>query len=289
MKKENENEKMVNSPSKFQRQAFLFVWLTIGLVWLTIGLCAGAQQTAFGITEPFKDSTLSATVAGTITDIKRKEGDFVRKGDVLIELERQQEALEVERRKLIADSKVEVDAAKEQVETLKLDLEGTKKLFEETRSVSKEELQKKELEYKLAQAELERLTIAEEREEIEYRMALVQLQKRIITAPFDGVIVKVFLENGENCSPQQPLVRIADTNKCRLVVHVEASASRNLKKGIQVRVKIDDVQSPLNVAGIVDFVSPVVDPSSGLREVKVLFDNPQGKVRPGVTGVMTFR
>ena len=36
----------------------------------------------------------------------------------------------------------------------------------------------------------------------------------------------------------------------------------------------------------IEFISPVVDPASNLREVKVVFRNPDGKIQPGVNGEM---
>ena len=38
--------------------------------------------------------------------------------------------------------------------------------------------------------------------------------------------------------------------------------------------------------GRIIFVSPVVDPASGLLTVKAEFENPDGAVRPGVAGSM---
>ena len=38
--------------------------------------------------------------------------------------------------------------------------------------------------------------------------------------------------------------------------------------------------------GTIAFVSPIVDPASGLLEVKVAFNNQKGEVRPGVEGFM---
>ena len=38
------------------------------------------------------------------------------------------------------------------------------------------------------------------------------------------------------------------------------------------------------LTGKVVFLSPVVDPASGLQKVKLLFDNADGKVRPGLAG-----
>jgi RND family efflux transporter MFP subunit len=268
-----------------RKQAFFSV-----VILVAGSLAAHAQQwTVRGITEPIKDATLGATVAGTVASIQKQEGELVRQGEVILELNKEQEALEVERRKLIAESKVEVTAAQYRVETLRLELDTARQLYENTRSVPREELQQKELEYKLAQAEVERLLIAEEREELEYKIALEELRRRIITAPFDGVIVKQFLEVGEGCNPQEPLVRIADISRCRLVIHMEASASRGLEPRVPVQIKIDGVRSAAVLRGTVEYVSPVVDPSSGLREVKVLFDNPGGLINPGVPATLLMK
>ncbi len=264
-----------------------------------IGLCASicisfaaciniiaAELEVQGITEPYKDSTLSSTVAGVVSAILHKEGEFVKQGEVILELENEQETLEAERRKLISESKVELNAAEQRAKTLKEDYENTLKVFKATASVSREELQKKELEYKLAKAEFEGLRIAEDREAIEYKIAKAQLEKRKITAPFDGVVVKIFLELGEGCSPQQPLVRIVDTRQCRFITYMEVGASKILEKGKHVVLKVAGNTSETTFQGAVEYVSAVVDPSSSLREVKVLFDNPNGEVPAGVSAAM---
>ncbi len=260
--------------------------LPIALVLVLLAAAAGwAQQwSARGITEPYRDATLSATVPGRIAAILRKEGEAVRAGEVIVELDAELEALESDRRRLIADSKVELEAARRQLESLQLDLAAVRRLLETTRSVSEEEVRRRELEVRLAEADLQRLEIAEEREELEYRMARAQLRQRQVVAPFDGVVVKLFQEVGENATPQQPLVRLADTSRCRLVILMEAAATSTLKPQAAVRVRIDGVRQVL--PGTVEFVSPVVDPSSALREVKVLFDNPEGRVYPGLTGTL---
>ena len=86
-----------------------------------------------------------------------------------------------------------------------------------------------------------------------------------------------------------PLIRIADTSKCRLIVLLEASVSRPVKEQMSVRIRIDGLSNPNILPGTVEFVSPVVDPSSGLREVKVLFDNNDGHVNPGMTGTLLLK
>ncbi len=260
------------------------------LTFLSLPSGIRAQQwTPRGITEPFKDATLSATVSGPVAAIRKREGETVRQGEVILELEKEQETLEVERRRLIADSQVEVEAARNRVRTLQGELAASRRLFEATQSVSREELLQKELESRLAEAELERLMVAERREQLEYRIAAAQLQQRQIVAPFDGVIVEILPEVGESCSPQQPLVRIADVGRCRLIVHLEAAAARDLSEGRPVQLRIEGARPPNVFSGVVEYVSPVVEPSSGLRKVKVLFDNPDRRVQPGLSGTMLVK
>jgi RND family efflux transporter MFP subunit len=265
----------------------LAAWLAAAVLF-TISAAAGPAQglSPRGITEPLHDAKVSSAVAGTVVAIRVTEGQLVKAGDPVFELDSDLETLEVERRKLIAESTVEVDAARNRMETLGVDLEGTRRLHEQTHSVSAEDLRKKELEYRLAKADLDRLVVSHKREEIEYRIAVAQRQKKTVTAPFDGVVVKLQLELGESASQQQPLFRIVDTSRCRLVVHMEQAPSLKLKPGAKVNLRIMEADGPVAVQGSVEFISPLVDAASGLREVKVVFDNPDGRVHPGVAGLI---
>jgi RND family efflux transporter MFP subunit len=252
-----------------------------------IALRISTQAASFpGITEPLKQSTISAIVPGRIAAIHFKEGMSVKKGSLILELEKEEEEIEVARRKLIADSKTEINAAEHQANTLKQDYEATRKIFETTQSVSEEEVWKKELEYKMAKAELERLRIGETREELEYQIALAHLKQKQIAAPFDGIVVKLFLQVSESCKGQEPLVKVVNTSKCRFIAFVDAAASQGLVEGGKVDLRLGGRTSPVLVPGILDFVAPVIDPSSGLREVKAVFQNLDGKVQPGVSGTM---
>ena len=94
-------------------------------------------------------------------------GDYVRKGETILELDNVLESLEVERRKLIAESKVDLESAASQLDALQQDLEEMQRLYEDTRSISRDEIQKRELDIILAKAEYGRLELAEAREEIE--------------------------------------------------------------------------------------------------------------------------
>jgi membrane fusion protein (multidrug efflux system) len=226
-------------------------------------ICLAAQVTTTpGITEPILDSILGTPVAGIVASRKVQEGDFVKKGDVLIELDKSLEELEVARRHVV-------------IEPLKADYEASKYLFEQPKSsMSKELLDKKEAEYKVALAE--------------YELAQEQVRKRSIIAPFDGTITEVFLQVGEACQLQQPVLRIVDTRRCYFVCNVESKSGHSLRVSQKVELEVESGPSATVVQGTITFVSPVVDAASGLLKVKALFENPDGTIRPGVAGTMKF-
>ena len=261
----------------------------IFLLFLPCGTsCVSAQEplSLSGITEPYDDVILSFPIPGMIDKIHFKEGSYVKKRQVILNLDLRMEILEVKRRKLFWESKAELEAANTRVATLKPILDATVELYQSTGSVSKEDLDELELEYKLAVAEVRRLEIAEDQQKIEYEMARVEVDKRKLKSPISGIITKLFMDEGESAEKLQHLVQVVDVSRCRLVCTVEEPIGRTLKEGQIVNLRIRMGSASVSKEGTIVLVSPVVDAASGLLEVKVEFDNQDKAVRPGVTGEM---
>jgi len=231
------------------------------LVLVTVASPARAE-TAAGITEPVCDAVLSPAVPGLVSAWKFKEGDFVNANDVILELDNKLETLEVERRKLAMENR-------------KTDWEALQSLVKKSSiSVKKEDLDKAETEFKIAV--------------VEHQMAAEQLRRRSIIAPCSGYVAAITRDVGEACEEYQPLARVVDTRQCYFVSNVEAKAAGSLKLGQTVSLEIETSSKPAAVSGQVTFLSPIIDPASGLRRVKVLFDNADAKINPGVAGKMRF-
>lgn len=251
----------------FVRGAFTAKLLlaSFGLLGLLAGPDSATAEDVLevaGITEPIADVALSPAVAGLVSAWKFKEGDFVKQDEVIIELDNRVETLEVERRKLVMDNR-------------KTDWEALQTLLKKSSiSVKKEDLDKAETEYRIAATE--------------HQMATEQLRKRKIIAPCAGYVVEIVRDVGEACEEYQPLVRVADPRQCYFVSNVEAKAAGRLSLGQEVKLFVETAGEPFQCVGKVVFLSPVVDPASGLRKVKVLFDNADRKINPGVAGRMRF-
>src|ERR1043166_1060259 len=72
----------------------------LAAIFLSLAVPAFAAEPVAinGITEPFLDVTLSVSVAGIISSEFFKEGEPVKQGDVILELDKKMEEVEVQRR-----------------------------------------------------------------------------------------------------------------------------------------------------------------------------------------------
>lgn len=240
------------------------------------------------VTEPVKSVKLSLPVSGRIAEITAEEGDQVKAGALLVRLEDEVESLEMQRRRLVWKSTAELDGARDQLAIYKSLLDSTKELFKVTQSVSRDELNKLELQYSSAHADVNKLQDAEKREKIEFELAKANLEKRRLYAPFAGTIVKVEREVGESADANEPVMELVDTREAYLECNVEERAGRTISAQQQVPVRITTGDSFWQGTGTVVFVSPVVDPASSLMKVKVKFTNVDGIVRPGVPGYISI-
>ena len=211
-----------------------------------------------GITEPIKDVTLAFPIVGVVGARPLEEGAIVRKDQVIIELDKQLEELDLERKRLAREL-----AASE--------LERLKSLAQRNAiSVSKEEIEKKRSEFEIAK--------------VDHELAAAVLKRRQLISPIDGQVAQFYKDVGEKCEDQQPVVRIVDTRRCHLVANLEPRLAQSLRLNQKVRVEVLVGDSPVTVEGTLIYLSPVADAASGLLRIKAVFENPEGKSRPGIAG-----
>jgi len=284
--------KVKENISKLERNYCLcavnkFLFAGMILMFLTVPRISAGQQTGIsGFTEPAQDSALGLSINGRVTAIKITEGEKVKQGQLLLQLDQDLEQQEVKRRKLIWKSKVEIESVALQVKTLQNHLNSTRDLYQSTGSIPREELENKELEHAFAIAELNRLKTTEQREKIEYDTARQQLAKRNLYAPFTGQIAEIMIGIGENCEEDTPLIRLVDNSHGYFIANVELEIAASLTLGQQVQLQLQSGTDPENIEAKLVFISPLIDPASGLRKIKAEFANQEQKIVPGVAGLM---
>ena len=242
-----------------------------------------------GVTEPIAQAKIGFTVPGKIDSIWVKEGAFVHKGDTLMNLVKTEEEIRVHMTKIIADDYSGLASSKAKMDTYLKDYYAIKKLYESSNSVSEEEVWEKQMNFDISRADWNAAKVTKVKDSLEYSMARAQLSKQYLIAPFDGEIVSIGKNNSESVEALEPIVEIADVRTCRMTAYIVANRAHSLKAGQKVKLSLDGASKNHTRNGTIEFVSPVVDKSSLLRTVKIIFDNSDRSVEPGVTGKLYLK
>lgn len=244
---------------------------------------AWAQQPATGMIKPMDDLKLSLTVAGRLEAILVREGQRVKKGAVILYLDKNLEELEVSRRLLLLNDRSKLDDAIARERTLKPQIEHARRLLE-TNTISRKQMEDEEIAYSTAVSDRQAMQVTKKREQVEYDLARENLARRFLRAPIDGEIAKIHFQLGESVGVHEPVARLVDVSRVRFTGNVDVKAAAGIKIGDLASVRFGPEAGGEVRKGKVVFVSPVADLASGLVEVKIEFKNSDGAVRPGIMG-----
>ncbi len=264
---------------------------TVNKTVAALALLAGTALPALaeqytGLVHPNREVTLSMGVGGVVSKLNVRPGQSVRANQVLLVLDDRMQAIEVSRREVIFHDDSELNVAQDRVRSLKIMYDDTKRVFDSTGSISRDEMSKLEIEYSSARGRLEQLVQQKRREKLEYDLARQERDLRDLTAPVAGVITRVEPKVGEWAKPGETMMMLVDAASCYLTVNVPLRAVPDLKVGATLPVRFEASANAPATTGKVSFVSTVADAASGLVEVRLTFANPGLKIRPGIKGMV---
>lgn len=100
-----------------------------------------------------------------------------------------------------------------------------------------------------------------------------------LRSPKNGVISSLNVKQGDNVKADQNLMRIADLSMLWAVLDVYESDLNRIKKGDELKIIIPNQE---NMTGKVTFVSPVLGANSRSAKARVVINNPNRNLKPGV-------
>jgi RND family efflux transporter MFP subunit len=255
---------------------------------LGTGLVAGAQQpqqqNALGIpsesniqpafTLPLKEYKISFPTMGVIKEVKVKEGDVVKKGDVLMKQDDSEDRAELR----VLDAAIK--QAKGGIAVGKAKLRVAESEFKsKTRLKNSGAFNELEVE----RAEAERDVAAEQIQQAESEVAQAEakrdrqathVENMTLKADVSGVVKELINDLGSNIDPTRPVLTIVDNSSLLVQVQVPAIASLQVKKGDKLRVSYDRKNWR---DATVSFLDPQADAQSGMRMLRLEMPNPQGE------------
>ena len=235
-------------------------------------------------------------LSGKIDRILVEEGQTVRKGQLLAELDGREYSIRIEEahsRYLQALGKVAVE---ENGASLPNDSEKDDEFHQELRKLAQMEAKGEITRGERLDREIELGMKAVgqggfRRELVEARSGMVQaradeeqarlnLEKTQVRAPFSGVITGLTLARGEWVNANQTFASLVDNIDIEAAVGVLESDLKDLETGRPVLLAVPALQDTIPVH--VDVISPRIDPESRTCEVLMRLHSEDGRVRPGM-------
>lgn len=212
-------------------------------------------------------AVVSSRIAGTISVLRVREGDRVRKGQVLAQLDAQENtATAAAATAGIEEARQGLDEALSRKRLADATFERYHRLFNE-QAVTRQEFDTKQTEKELAEQGATRAEarLKQAREGARAASAMADYTK--VAAPISGVITAKPVDLGATVFPAQPLMTIEDEGSYLLELAIPESLITKVKPGTSVQVMLDTLNINFN-ARIAEVV-PSTDSASRTFIAKV--------------------
>ncbi|MBF0750831.1 MULTISPECIES: efflux RND transporter periplasmic adaptor subunit [unclassified Pasteurella] len=201
-----------------------------------------------GLVRPNQGAMLSAQNAGAVSKVFVQNGQIVKKGDLLVEL----------------DSTVErasLQAAQAQLPALRQTYQRYANLLASS-SVSRQEVDNAKSAYDAQVANIESLKAT--------------IERRQIVAPFDGKAGIVKVNVGQYVNVGTEIVRVEDTSSMKIDFAISQNELDKLHLGQRVTATTDARQGETFSARITA-IEPAINSSTGLVDIQATFDPEDGR------------
>jgi HlyD family secretion protein len=258
-----------------------------------------SKVTANGKIQARRKVDMSALVMGQIVNLAVKEGDHVKKGQLLLQIDRVQLAAQAQGREAsLAAMRHDLEAAKSNAVQAKFDFERAKQNFQ-AHILAEADFQKAKSALDSSEATLAATEQRMNSTSADLAASRDSLSKTTVTAPLEGIVTFLPIKEGEvtvigtmnNAGTQ--LLTISDMAEVEAVMMVDETSVPQVKIGQKAALSIDAYPNQ-KFEGTVTEVgsSPIskTDPdlmtltanSEAINfKVKIRLDNPPDTIRPG--------
>jgi len=249
--------------------------------------------TMTGEFRPFQQAALHAKIAGFLQSISVDVGDHVSEGQAIAQLDVPELKSELEKalaaHRASEQEVVRAEANYNEAHLASRRLQGVVK--QNPKLVAGQELDAVLAKEQSAAGALDAVKQRVEESQAEVNKVRSMLAYTTITAPFDGVITKRYVDTGAlvpagTASNAQPVVDIAEHKRLRLTFPVPESAVALVKANAPVDIAIESLGRTLH--GKVSRFSGKVDRATRTMSTEADIENADGKLRPGLYAAVSL-
>lgn len=223
-----------------------------------------------GTVVPSDRAEVSTRRMGFISFVGVEEGDYVRKGDLLLRIDPRDVKAQVEvARQRVVQAQKSYASALANYEAAKKTYERYKELLKEG-AVTRHEFDMVEARYEAAKASVEAARSSIELARRSLELVSANLSYVEIKAPFSGYVVRRLVDVGDMARPGHPLL-VMEKPPYRVEVSLPESMYAYVKPGDRIRVSVPALGKEL-YARVVE-VEPSVDPRSRTFRLEAVLED----------------
>lgn len=249
---------------------------------------------ATGKINPVYQVKISAEATGEIVDLPVREGDIVRKGQLLLRIKPDNyEAQKNSADARLAQSKSSLSSTKAQLDKVESDYKRVQELALK-KLASDSELENAKSTYLQTLGNYEAMKSGVTQAEASLKDAVTNLNKTIVYSPMNGTISKRIIDLSERVlgsgfSPGTEMLTVADLSKMEATVNVDENDVVLITVGDTTTVHVDAYSDKIFKGVVTQIGNSAVTKGLGTQdevvnfEVKILILNPGSNIRPGMS------
>ena len=191
-------------------------------------------------------------MGGRITDLKVKEGEYVKKGAII--------------------AQIDVETIEKQISELETSLELAQDMYNRQERLWAQKIGS-EVQYLQAKNNVERL---------EKSMETLKLQesKAFVYAPISGAVDLVMMKQGEVAAPGLPIVQILNTSKLKVTTDLPETYLKMVKQGMKVDLEFPSIE--YITTGTISQLGRKIDPTNRTLELDITPRKSSSLLRPNL-------
>ncbi|MDX1519131.1 MAG: efflux RND transporter periplasmic adaptor subunit [Gammaproteobacteria bacterium] len=241
--------------------------LPVTVVDVTLGTVS-EEIPLTGTVTPIRITQISAKQAGIVESLNFEEGDTVKKGDVIAQIDNKLAELELARTRALYD---EARARLKEVE---------RQRDEAAELVEKKHISATTYETRVAEVEINAAVVQRLRTEVERQREI--LRRHTVYAPFDGVVTDKLVEIGQWINTDDPLLELTELDPLRIEVPVPQYYFGRIEVGTPVRIVFDALPDK-NINANITATVPLGLANARTFPVKIDIENDSRKLAPGMS------
>jgi RND family efflux transporter MFP subunit len=220
-----------------------------------------------GSIAPFVQATLKSRVGGEVEQLRLREGQDVREGDVIARVDTRNLQAQYDR------EAAAVEKARADLDLAQLNRDKNRQLLEQ-KFISQNTFEQTESAYAASVASYKLA-------EAQARVAKINLDDAVIRAPFSGTIAKRLVQPGENVSPDSQIVTLVDLKQMVLEAAVPSAEIPAVRVGQKVHFRVGGFGDRM-FEGEVQRINPMTADNSRAITIYIAVPNPDSALKGGM-------